>query len=185
MQTNHGRISHLSFGKCQRNKLFDYFKIARKELEEYPVCKNMIKEINKCVHPIPGMKFTTTSMNAKCTTLLYEYWYQLYNLIKFLSEVFVKIDSTIIPDRVSPEKQATLQKELDLKSFIRENKLVKGDKNSRTAMNISLKFNSFNTYESLRGKCESVKNDTVDDRAHSEYHTTDQYLKNLSTKYCF
>ena len=49
-------------------------------------------------------------------------------------------------------------------------------------MNISLKSNSFNTYESVRSKCESDKNNIVDDRACSEYHTTDQYVKRLNTK---
>lgn len=84
------------FKKLSIKRIFGYLTYARREIETYQIGEGVVRELDKCVHSIPGMKYTTTSMHSNATKVLYEYCYQIYQMFKLFSEVFEKIDSVKI-----------------------------------------------------------------------------------------
>lgn len=89
--------------KISTLKLYKYLNNARKELESWPIGEITVKEMNKLLHSIPGMKFSMTSSNSTNTNKMYDYVYKVHELCYLLVEVQQKIDGTIIPKKL-PEK---------------------------------------------------------------------------------
>lgn len=111
-----------SLRQMSSTKLFNYFKITRKELETYTLGSGVVREMDRYLHSIPGMKFSTTSANSPNTNKMYEFVYKVYELAKFLQEICVRMDSTIIPEKLATEKKANLRHELSVRTLMRHNK---------------------------------------------------------------
>ena len=73
--------------------------------------------MSKYLHPIPGMKFSTTSANSSTTNKIYNYIYKIYEVAQFLQKVYEKIDTPIIPNKMNEVKKKTLRKQISTQSY--------------------------------------------------------------------
>jgi hypothetical protein len=108
LRTNSWTYIVTSLKKLSSKKLLNYFQVTRKEIETYPLSKRTVVELEKHMHSIPGMKFSITSANSANTNKMYIFVYKIYEIAKFLQQVFEFIQNPILPNKMNSKSKGLL-----------------------------------------------------------------------------
>lgn len=91
--------------KFSAKKLLTSMLTCRKELESFPIHPKVTSSLQKYLHPVPGMKFSTTSANSPNTNKLYHFVYSIFQLAKFLNKVEDQVNGVVLPTKTQETRE--------------------------------------------------------------------------------